>query len=230
MRLLNKDINFKRALGEILLIFIGVTIAIWFDNWNNDRINTKREVEILKELDGDLDFLIDRLKLKIHDDSLALASGQIIYNDLISNSKDYNDSLDRHYACFYVFSVPGIKKTAFETMKSVGIDIITNDTIRTAIIDLYDRHLNLIRWSMEWETTEFNNKINPLLDRHVRLIEFMRRAKPVDYKALKNDKEVINSINNYIFQKRFRIEITKERIIGIKKLQVDIKSEIKRLR
>ena len=224
-----RSMNVKKALAEIILIFIGVTIAIWFDNWNNDRLNTKREIEILTELDGDLEFLIHRLRQKIHDDSMALASGKIIYRDLLSDNNDYRDTLDRHYARFYVFSVPGIKKTAFETMKSVGIDIITNDTIRTGIIDLYDRTLNLVRWSMDWETTEFNDKISPLLDRHIKLIEFLKQARPISYRALKVDQEFINTLNNYNFQKQYRIEIVRERIVGIEKLQANIKSEIKRL-
>ena len=29
-----KEFNWKYVLGEILLIFIGINLAIWFNNWN----------------------------------------------------------------------------------------------------------------------------------------------------------------------------------------------------
>ncbi len=33
----NFKLNWKYALGEVLLIFIGITSAIWFQNWNEER-------------------------------------------------------------------------------------------------------------------------------------------------------------------------------------------------
>jgi hypothetical protein len=47
MRILNfsKKINWKYILGEILLIFIGISLAIWFNNWNSS-INASKEKEI----------------------------------------------------------------------------------------------------------------------------------------------------------------------------------------
>ena len=34
---LGKNFNWKYIIGEILLIFIGINLAIWFNDWNTSR-------------------------------------------------------------------------------------------------------------------------------------------------------------------------------------------------
>ena len=43
--LFKHNINWKYALGEIILIFIGITLAIAFDNWNQNRTQKKEEIQ-----------------------------------------------------------------------------------------------------------------------------------------------------------------------------------------
>jgi len=45
-------LNWRYVLGEILLIFIGINLAIWFNNWNTNRQNIKAKkvaIEKIKE-------------------------------------------------------------------------------------------------------------------------------------------------------------------------------------
>ena len=43
------NFNWKYILGEILLIFFGITLAVWFNNWNANRKNTQeKEVAIAR--------------------------------------------------------------------------------------------------------------------------------------------------------------------------------------
>lgn len=45
-------LNWRYVLGEILLIFIGINQAIWFNNWNTNRQNIKAKkvaIEKIKE-------------------------------------------------------------------------------------------------------------------------------------------------------------------------------------
>jgi hypothetical protein len=47
---LKREFNWKYVFGEILLIFIGINLAIWFNNWNTSQIiatpNTVNELKI----------------------------------------------------------------------------------------------------------------------------------------------------------------------------------------
>ncbi|TYA59241.1 hypothetical protein FVF61_01520, partial [Formosa maritima] len=41
---------FKYAIGEIILVVIGILIALQINNWNNNRIEHKIETNILSEI------------------------------------------------------------------------------------------------------------------------------------------------------------------------------------
>lgn len=44
-----KSLNWKYIFGEILLIFLGINLAIWFNNWNTNQYNAKaKKVAIQK--------------------------------------------------------------------------------------------------------------------------------------------------------------------------------------
>ena len=45
---------FKYAIGEIVLVVIGILIALQINNWNENRKLQQREVQILNEIKSDL--------------------------------------------------------------------------------------------------------------------------------------------------------------------------------
>ncbi|WP_338732046.1 hypothetical protein [Mangrovimonas cancribranchiae] len=46
---LNRKLNFKYIFGEIVLLFIGINLAIWFNNWNSSKkINEGKRIAISK--------------------------------------------------------------------------------------------------------------------------------------------------------------------------------------
>ena len=50
---------FKYAIGEIVLVVIGILIALTINNWNTERINTNRNKDLLVKLSRELDLNID---------------------------------------------------------------------------------------------------------------------------------------------------------------------------
>lgn len=46
---LNRNMNLKYIFGEIILLFIGINLAIWFNNWNaSKKINEEKKIAISK--------------------------------------------------------------------------------------------------------------------------------------------------------------------------------------
>ena len=45
---------FKYAIGEIILVVIGILIALQINNWNEKRKESKQEIAILKSLQSNL--------------------------------------------------------------------------------------------------------------------------------------------------------------------------------
>ena len=57
-----KSLNWKYVVGEVLLIFIGITMAIWFDTWNNDRIIEKKKAQAISKIREEIEHNMGELK------------------------------------------------------------------------------------------------------------------------------------------------------------------------
>ncbi len=55
----------KYAVGEIVLVMIGILLALQINNWNNDRIERKLESNILNEILVNLEKDVINLNSKI---------------------------------------------------------------------------------------------------------------------------------------------------------------------
>lgn len=68
----NGGLNLKYIIGEVLLLFIGINLAIWFNNWNSSKKSTNdKEVAISKIVEE-----IDNNSLEI--DSVLLNNSRVI--------------------------------------------------------------------------------------------------------------------------------------------------------
>ena len=87
----------KYAIGEIVLVVIGILIALQVNNWNEQKKLNIQEVKMLKEFRIDLTQALDDLEGNITDLQSCIKSNEIILNQ-ITKKLSYNDSLDYHFA------------------------------------------------------------------------------------------------------------------------------------
>jgi hypothetical protein len=86
---------FKYAIGEIILVVIGILIALQINNWNQKRINENNIVSILKEVQNDLKEDILKSKelfayYKDRDSIIQLAiNNKLTREDYLGNKKYY---------------------------------------------------------------------------------------------------------------------------------------------
>ncbi|MFH4968042.1 DUF6090 family protein [Gaetbulibacter sp. M240] len=82
---------FLYAIGEIILVVIGILIALQVNNWNNDRIIERNTNESLKSLKNELTSNKEKLKFNIN-----IAKGQIVNGlNLIDSLNNHNDVEDK---------------------------------------------------------------------------------------------------------------------------------------
>ena len=78
-------VNWKYIAGEVLLIFIGINLAIWFNNWNTGReINEKKKTalhKIQEEIRNNLEDLTDSKKSNQHIPLSIKAYEQMVSGD-----------------------------------------------------------------------------------------------------------------------------------------------------
>ena len=79
------------AVGEILLVVIGILIALQIDNWNNDRIEATREQTILKNLRVDFKNNISNVRAT-YNSSLEAYQASVMLLEIIKDDNAVNPS------------------------------------------------------------------------------------------------------------------------------------------
>ncbi|MBK7871754.1 MAG: hypothetical protein IPJ74_14285 [Saprospiraceae bacterium] len=122
------------AIGEILLVVIGILIALQVNNGNENRKQTAKSYEILKEIKENLASNSKQFQEEIKLEEKTIASIDIIMNN-IKNVKVYNDSLDKHFHLSIFWCTSVWKTSGYESLKSQGIDLIKSKELRESIIE-----------------------------------------------------------------------------------------------
>ncbi len=135
------------AIGEIILVVIGILIALQVNNWNEARKEKLVETELLMELREDLDETIADLENDIRTATLTLAVTDSLYRDLYIQ----NDRKSEPYKIpFWYANAKGSlypKMNAYQSIQSRGVQIIQNPQLRSAISDFYELFLTRIKRS-----------------------------------------------------------------------------------
>ena len=124
------------AIGEIILVVLGILIARQINNWNEARKQGKIESKILKEIQLDLLATQSEIKGDLESHQRALNSS-IIFKDFLINSENYQDSILRHFLRSMNDRQTYPKTGGYEALKSKGLEIISNDTLRSSITAAY---------------------------------------------------------------------------------------------
>jgi len=147
----------KYAIGEIVLVVIGILIALQINNWNETRKERIYEIKMLSEVRNSLQKDIND-KQNVIDIYFKPTENSI--NELLKmreNPEYPRDSAKVHLqnleriGLFFPYS-----DGAFEALKSSGLDKISNDEIRNALIQLYS-------YSMKSTSIFVNELVRPTM-------------------------------------------------------------------
>ena len=128
---------FKYAVGEIVLVVIGILIALQINNWNEARKATIQEITLLKNIQQDINFdnLDISFNIKYHKQMLKAEIELLAFlqSDLTEPKTpiDYSTALG-----FTLISV--IHKSTFNNLINNDIGIISNNELKKAITRFYD--------------------------------------------------------------------------------------------
>ena len=195
---------FKYAIGEIVLVVIGILIALSINNWNEKRILANEELNILKALKVGLENDLTDLKFNTNWINSSIVSANKIIQAL-ENDEPYKDSIADHFGQM-MFPVRFVYSTsAFETLKSKGIDLIRNALLRDEIIGVYDSGYTFFL-AMEADVSDeterglkyiFSTRFEESYVVNFNKVNFEPRLVPLDYEALKKDQEFKYYIKSY---------------------------------
>jgi Family of unknown function (DUF6090) len=127
----------KYAIGEIVLVVIGILIALSINNWNENRKDHIKERELLTNVKNTLTNNIEFIKEDIILQKSRIRSANLVL-DAVRNKKAYYDSLSYHIHTAPIFPNPDLSFTAYESLKSTGFDIIRNPVLKNEIMNLFE--------------------------------------------------------------------------------------------
>lgn len=132
------------ALGEILLVVIGILIALSLNNWNQKRKDSKQELAILQEIS---------IGLKGDSSEISQIKGTYIRVEYaiqqlqkkLDNKPINEDSLGYYFGWSLFMDNESFGNTApFENLKAKGLDLIKSEPIKKLITSHYEKSYGFI--------------------------------------------------------------------------------------
>jgi hypothetical protein len=132
----------KYAIGEIVLVVIGILIALQINNWNESRKNHSLEQAYMNSMHDDIQKDIDFIKRNIidrHERKIAaLEMGKAYYQGTYKIKDTLSFLNEIGYGGVYGRIIWGFEKTTYNELINTGaFRIISNDSLRKAISNYY---------------------------------------------------------------------------------------------
>ncbi len=194
------------AIGEIVLVVIGILIALQINTWNEDRNERKLEESTLVEIKKSLTLDIEYFETQIEDQLQSAHITTTLLNH-IKDKKPYTKDLDVLWERVVRYFFVDFNTSAFKLLESRGIDIITNEVLRKNIVDHYNLEQTKIKRSSEVSEHLSNENLIYFFDRVYPEItpEFeatfdYKKEKwiPQDYETLLQDPSLVPKISHNI--------------------------------
>jgi len=150
--------HWKKSGFEFLSIFIAVVSAFLLNNWNDNRRDARSENKILTEISNGLKKDLEDIKQNVSGHKVGIAACNYYRNAFVGKNVDADSIM------FYYFKLTrdfmSLQNAAgYETLKSKGLELITNDSLRLKIISLYEYDYSILR-KFEEEYSEMQFQAN----------------------------------------------------------------------
>lgn len=225
----NQFLKYSRyAIGEIILVVIGILIALQINNWNNLQNDRQTEIKYLYQIKNSLEDNGLILKKRVDLDKKILKNGEQLFVH-VKEQKVLNDSVKKLFLLLQFDQMISLNMAAFENLKNDGLSFISNDDIKFEIINIYDEKLNYIQniFANQFENY-IDTVINPFFSKN---FEFYTKddkimVAPNDYQELLKNRELTNIISAVNTMRRFAISNYTRTQQDIQEVLIKIESEI----
>ena len=146
---------FKYAIGEIILVVIGILIALQINNWNENNKAKVYEKNVLKEihktLNDDLVFF-EHLEKRIKKKDTAIDNLLLIRKGKLNLT---NEELTTSIGWVHAGLIFSFNPAPYEALKSSGLDKIKTDSLRIAITNYYEVSIPRTEAFFKWAEVDY---------------------------------------------------------------------------
>jgi uncharacterized protein DUF6090 len=221
----------KYAIGEIVLVVIGILIALALNNWNENRKVRNKERVILTEMKQNLEEDLKDALWNINANKELLFANETILN-VLENNLPFNDSLKFYYGNILGNTQLIENTSAYDNLMSIGFDLVNNDSLRIKITHLYSNSYEYITNLEQRLDDKFQfEKIHPqVLEKFTTEVHWhegpRENAYPIDQTALAQDHTFVEILKFNIYVRKIMISQYEMLASEISDLILNIEKEI----
>lgn len=214
---------------EIFSIFLGVTIAFLANHLNEVRKDKIAEQKILAELKVELASDLTDIEDNIGGHKLGVKVVDLFRRYCNGREVDY-DSLGIFYEHLYKDYLSISNTTAYETLKSKGLDIVTNEKLRNEIVRLYDFEYEVLeKVEEQYQPAQFHQNYFTILTRHFKNHMELKNGRVVFLKPYgkKPDTEIMMIFKEISYWRSVLLISYEQTVQSIASVSSQIEEEIK---
>lgn len=204
----------RYAVGEIVLVVVGILIALQINNWNVRQEMKAREIEMLKLLQSDLKEGLEEFDQSIRQYDRARKSINYLL-EYMEADKPYTDSLKQHFFNTTLYwGTSDLTNATYESLKSVGTDLISNSELRdnlALVFEEYDswiekdesKYVDLI---LDAGNNIFNTRFLDYWNGDLVEGQYVGQMVPLDFETLKHDQKYLFFLRSLKNQMKWLVE------------------------
>ena len=202
---------------EIMVIIIGILGAFALNNWNESRKENIKEIQMLTELKASLAY---DLKSNFTRNIPAIREDIQRCQEVIEHIENdiyIKDSTNFFWLSRYVTFNP--KYMAYKSLENKGIDLIQNDSLKNAIVEIYDWEYPTLKNRIEQnDFARLTSFVRPFL-REYFYVNKQNKLVPIDIKELYKNHQFkqliffIETTRNNRLRQRLRLASKIENVI-----------------
>jgi hypothetical protein len=188
--------------GEVGMIVVGVMIALAASDWQQDRTDRRVELDMLRELQTALDMDLAALDAQTERYQRIEARVETLLG-ILNAGAPYADSLDSYFGTLYGIEFPKLNRAGYESLKSQGLDHISDDGLRSQIARVYEQSYAHLDDALDSERMVILDLLRPYVLVHFKDLRFNVSAAPLDYAFVSTDQEFLNLVD-------YRLQLVKQ--------------------
>ncbi|QBA65331.1 DUF6090 family protein [Muriicola soli] len=136
------------AIGEILLVVIGIVIALQIDNWNENRKSRLKEKVLLNQLKQEFTNDLNQIRNKTQQRNNIIYSSKKLLEYIDNDHLDNPDSIV-YYLQRTVF-IPTFNTSSKDFFTARDVGLIENDSLRALLADWPSQVDQLVEEEQQW--------------------------------------------------------------------------------
>jgi len=155
---MKKKRKWRKYLLEFISIFVAVISAFALNNWSENRRDHEAASKILIEISNGLEKDLEDIKTNILGHEFGLESCEY-WHRVLQGKEVGKDSLEHQFSRLTRDFISLQNSTGYESLKSKGLELIADDSLRNDIITLYEFEYQILD-KMEEEYNEMQFQEN----------------------------------------------------------------------